>query len=129
MNGEIKPQIMIESEIKDRSYAFALKVIKAYKSLSAEQREFVLSNQLLRSGTSIGAMIMEADKAQSENAFREKLDNALKEANDTEFWLMILKDSEYLDVDSFNDLAHDCKDLVARLGEIVRASGEPRRSR
>ncbi len=120
---------MIESEVKDRSYAFALKVIKAYKSLSAEQREFVLSNQLLRSGTSIGAMIMEADKAQSENAFREKLDNALKEANDTEFWLMILKDSEYLDVDSFNDLAYDCKDLVARLGEIVRASGEPRRSR
>jgi four helix bundle protein len=129
MNGVKKQQVMIESEVKDRSYAFALKVIKAYKSLSAEQREFVLSNQLLRSGTSIGAMIMEADKAQSENAFREKLDNALKEANDTEFWLMILKDSEYLDVDSFNDLAYDCKDLVARLGEIVRASGEPRRSR
>jgi four helix bundle protein len=51
MNGVKKQQVMIESEVKDRSYAFALKVIKAYKSLSAEQREFVLSNQLLRSGT------------------------------------------------------------------------------
>lgn len=128
MNGEIKQRNMIESEVKDRSYAFALKVIKAYKSLSAEQREFVLSNQLLRSGTSIGAMIMEAEKAQSEIAFREKLDNALKEANDTEFWLMILKDSEYLDIDSFNDLVNDCKDLVTRLGEMVRASGERRMS-
>ena len=91
----------MENTVKNKSYAFALRVIKAYKYLGSEQREFVLSKQLLRSGTSIGALIREAEHAESKADFIHKMNIALKEANETEYWLMLLHDSEYIDNNSF----------------------------
>jgi four helix bundle protein len=86
-----------ENIVKEKSYAFALRIIKAYKFLSSEQRGFVLSKQMLRSGTAIGALIRETEYGQSIPDFIHKLSVALKEANETQYWLMLLKDSGYVD--------------------------------
>lgn len=80
---------MKENTVKNKSYAFALRIIKAYKFLSSEQREFVLSKQMLRSGTGIGALIREAEHAESKADFIHKMNIALKEANETEYWLTL----------------------------------------
>jgi four helix bundle protein len=100
------------SIVRDKSYAFALRMIKAYKYLTQEQREFVLSKQVLRSGTAIGALVKEAEHAQSLADFINKMNVALKEANETEYWLMLLKDSEYIDKQSYNSIHHDCSELI-----------------
>lgn len=111
-----------ESTIKKKSYDFALRVIKAYKYLTVEQREFVLSKQMLRSGTSIGAQIRESEYAQSKADFIHKLSIALKEANETEYWLNLLKDSSYIDETSYNSVSTDCVELIKMLTAIIKTS-------
>ena len=86
----------MESMLRDKSYVFALRVVKLHKYLISSKKEFVLSRQVLRSGTSIGASIMESQYAQSKKDFINKLSIALKEANETRYWLMLLRDSEYI---------------------------------
>ena len=108
--------------IKEKSYAFALRMIKAYKFLTAEQREFILSKQMLRSGTAIGALIREAEFAQSSADFIHKLSIALKEANETEYWLSLLKDSEYISESSFQSVHSDCIELIKLLTSIITTS-------
>ena len=115
---------MKDNLIKDKSYRFALRVIKAYKFLSQEQREFVLSKQMLRSGTAIGALVREAEQAQSKADFINKMNIALKEANETEYWLMLLKDSDYFDEKSFISIQHDCVELMRLLISIVKTTKE-----
>ncbi len=78
-----------ENVVKTKSYAFALRIIKLYKYLSTQKQEYVLSKQLLRCGTAIGALIKEAEHAQSKADFINKMNVALKEANETEYWLML----------------------------------------
>ena len=111
-----------ESIISEKSYAFALRIIKAYKYLSVKEREFVLSKQLLRSGTSIGALVREAEYAQSTADFIHKLSIAIKEANETEYWLMLLKDSGYIKDDSFQSIVTDCRELLKILTSIIKTS-------
>ena len=111
-----------ENVISEKSYAFALRIIKAYKYLSVEEREFVLSKQLLRSGTSIGALVREAEYAQSTADFVHKLSIAIKEANETEYWLMLLKDSEYIKENVFQSIASDCEELLKLLTSIIKTS-------
>ena len=108
--------------IKDKSYAFALRIVKAYKYLTQEQREFVLSKQVLRSGTAIGALIWESVHAQSKADFINKLTVSLKEANETEYWLMLLKDSDYLDEKTFVSIHTDCDELIRLLVSILKTS-------
>ena len=115
---------MKNNVIKDKSYAFALRVIKAYKFLSEEKREFVLSKQMLRSGTAIGALVREGEHAQSDADFVNKMNIALKEANETEYWLMLLKDSEYIDEKSFVSIQQDCVEVIKLLISIVKTSKE-----
>jgi len=115
---------MKESVVRNKSYAFALRMIKAYKYLTQEQREFVLSKQVLRSGTSIGALVKEAEHAQSLADFINKMNIALKESNETEYWLMLLKDSEYIDEQSYNSIHQDCSELIKLLASIVKTSKE-----
>ncbi len=110
--------------IMDKSYAFALRIIKAYKFLNMEQREFVLSKQLLRSGTSIGALVKESEHAQSKADFINKINIALKEANETEYWLMLLKDSDFFDEKSFQSINSDCQELISLLVSIIKTSKE-----
>ena len=115
---------MKDNIVKDKSYAFALRVIKAYKFLSEKQREFVLSKQMLRSGTAIGALVREAEQAQSKADFISKMNIALKEANETEYWLMLLKDSDYIDENSFVSIHKDCAEVVKLLISIVKTTKE-----
>jgi len=99
-------QGMKSNVIQDKSYLFALKIIKTFRYLSQEKREFVLSKQLLRSGTSIGANVEEAIGGQSKRDFLAKISISYKEARETHYWIRLLTDSEYLDKELSKDLRH-----------------------
>ena len=107
--------------IKDKSRDFAIRVINCYKYLTEEKKEFVLSKQLLKSGTSIGANCRESKNAQSRGDFQSKLSIALKEADETEYWLDLLHATDYLDDKLFNSLNDDCVELIKLLTAIVKS--------
>lgn len=108
--------------IKDKSFAFDIRVIKLYKILSTDKREFVLSKQLLRSGTAIGALVKEAEHAQSKPDFLNKMNVALKEANETEYWLILLRETDYITEKEFNSIHHDCQETIKLLASIVKST-------
>jgi len=112
----------MKSIVGEKSYAFALRMVKAYKYLTKEQHEFILSKQLLRSGTAVGALIKEAEHAQSKADFINKTNIALKEANETEYWLMLLKDSNYLNDKTYTSIHNNCDELIRLLASIVKTS-------
>ena len=107
-----------ENIIVQKSYSFALKTVTLYKEL-AEQREYVLSKQLLRSGTSIGANIHEVVASESKKDFLHKMGIALKEARETSYWLNLLKDSSYISFERFNSLHSDCQSMIRILNSII----------
>ncbi len=111
-----------ENIVKDKSYAFAIRVIRLYKHLSVNKKEFVLSKQLLRSGTSIGALIRESEHAQSKPDFLSKMSIALKETNETEYWLMLLKDTDYISQLEFDSIQEDCVEILKLLTSIVKST-------
>ena len=113
-----------DNPIEKRSYLFALRIVKAYKYLTKQKDEYVLSKQMLRSGTSIGAMMREAKFAQSRADFVNKASIALKEANETLYWIELLHDSEYIDDLSFNSLHQEADELTAILASIVKTTKE-----
>jgi len=113
---------MGKSILRDKSYDFALKVVKLSQILVSEQKEYILSKQLLRSGTAIGALIREAEFAQSKADFIHKMSISLKESNETLYWLELLKDSALLDVVEFDLLYKNCKELVAMLVSSIKTS-------
>lgn len=108
------------SPLRDKSYTFAIKIVKLSQVLISEKKEFVLSRQIMRSGTSIGALIRESEFAASKADFINKLTVSLKEANETEYWLMLLFDTEYLSVKEFEILRQDCKELIAMLISSIK---------
>lgn len=112
---------MAQAVLKEKSFAFALQIVRLSQNLQT-QREFVLSKQILRSGTSIGAMIREAECAESRLDFIHKLSIALKEANETEFWILLLRDSFYLETELARYLLGHCKELMAMLTASIRTA-------
>jgi four helix bundle protein len=112
---------MGESVLKNKSYSFAISIVNIYKKLIAD-KEFVLSKQLLRSGTSIGAMVREAEFGQSKADFSSKLSIALKEANETDYWLSLLKDTGYISESEFISLESHCKELIRILAASVKTA-------
>jgi four helix bundle protein len=108
------------SILKDKSYAFAIRIVKLYQFLSNEKKEFVLSKQLLRSGTAVGALVREAEFGQSKPDFKSKMSIALKEANETEYWLNLLKDTGYLNEKMFQSISDDCVELLKLLVATVK---------
>ncbi len=112
-----------ENIIVQKSYAFALNIIQLYKLL-VEKKEYVLSKQVLRSGTSIGANIHEAVAGQSKKDFIHKLGIAVKEARETSYWLNLLKDSEYISKDEFSRLNNSCDELIKILNSIIITTKE-----
>ncbi|MGN0309566.1 MAG: four helix bundle protein [Bacteroides sp.] len=108
--------------LDQKSVAFALRIIKAYKFLTNEKQEFIMSKQLLRSGTAIGALVREAEFAESKNDFIHKLSIALKEANETDYWLTLLHESGYINDDSFCSIQSDNKELIKLLVSIIKTS-------
>lgn len=110
------------NDIYKMSYDFSLRVIMVYKQLTIQNREYILSKQILRSGTSIGANISEAKYAQSRKDFIHKMSIALKEASETEYWIRLLMDSEYLDKDVGITLLSKCNELIYILIAIIKTS-------
>lgn len=104
------------------SKSFALRIIKLYKYLAEEKKEYVLSKQILRSGTSIGANIRESVNAQSKSDFINKLNIALKEADETCYWLELLCESGYISDASFYSIYNDNKRIVATLIKIIKST-------
>lgn len=107
-----------KSIIAKKTYSFALQIIVIYKEL-VEINEYVLSKQILRSGTSIGANVNEAIAAVSKKDFVHKLSISLKEARETQYWLNLLKDSNYINQKTFKKLNKDCEELIKILSSII----------
>ena len=114
----------MESLIQQKSFAFALRIIKLYSKLQ-EQREYVLSRQLLRSGTSIGANVTEATAGQSRKDFLSKMSIASKEARETKYWLQLLQQSELTTLDVTPELAA-VEELIRILTSIVKTTSQHR---
>lgn len=108
--------------VSEKSYAFAIDIILLYKVLCETKREYVMSKQLLRSGTAIGALVMEAEHAQSKADFLNKMNIALKEANETKYWLMLLKDTHYIEPSVFTRISSPCNEVVSLLASIVKST-------
>jgi len=112
------------SIVGQKSYAFALTIIKLYKNLSTEKREFILSKQVLRSGTSIGANINEALAGESKRDFIHKMSISLKEARETAYWLNLLSDSGYIEKGEYTILINNCNELMKILSSIILTTKE-----
>jgi four helix bundle protein len=106
--------------ILDKSYAFALRTVKLCKYLLDEKKERVLSKQILRSGTSIGANVEEAVGAQSQKDFVSKMSVAYKETRETRYWLRLLTDSSYIDAKLSQSFLSDCEELLKIIGSIQK---------
>ncbi|MCK9207026.1 MAG: four helix bundle protein [Salinivirgaceae bacterium] len=119
---------MKENVIKNKSFEFALRVIKLYQFLTETRKEFILSKQLLRSGTSIGAMVRESEHAENKADFVHKLSIALKEANETEYWVELLYKSDYIDEVLFNSISTDINEILRLLISIIKSSKQKKLS-
>lgn len=106
--------------LHEKSLKFAVRIVKFYQYLCDEKKEYVLSKQVLRSGTSIGANVRESRNAQSDADFVSKLHIALKEADETQYWLELLQMSDIISDEQFNSLNNDVSELVALLVSIVK---------
>lgn len=111
---------MKENIILDKSYSFSIRIINLYKYLAQSKKEFILSKQLVRSGTSIGANIEEAIGGQSRKDFYAKINVAYKEARETHYWLRILRDTNYISQKQASSILNDCDELLKIIGSIIR---------
>ena len=112
----------MEQTVEHKSFQFAIRIVNLCKHLNADMKEFVLAKQLLRSGTSIGANVAEAEQAQSRADFISKMSIALKEAVETDYWLRLLNASDYLAEEGFRSMHTDCKELVRLLTAIIKTA-------
>ena len=110
---------MAENIIKTKSFAFALRIVKLYQFLSSEKKEFVLSKQLLRSGTSIGALVRESEHAESKQDFIHKLAIAQKECDESIYWLELLKATNYISDKEFESIANHNQELLKMLKSSI----------
>ena len=115
---------MKDNIIVGKSKAFALRIIKLYQYLCGEKKEYVISKQLLKSGTSIGANVKEAIRGQSRADFYAKMNIALKESSETEYWLELLHESNYLNDTYFRSIYADCQELLRILMSITKTQKE-----
>src|SRR5437763_4232677 len=111
---------MKENVIKAKSFEFALRIVKIYQYLIQEKNEFILSKQLLRSGTAIGALVRESEHAESTADFIHKLSVALKETNETEYWLLLLLQTDFISEKEFKSIHADVEELLRLLISIIK---------
>jgi four helix bundle protein len=113
-----------KSIIQTKSFDFSIQIVKTYQKITDSKREFILSKQLLRSGTSIGANIQEAEHGQSIKDFIHKLSISRKEANETIYWLRVLSSTGYLNSNDSEDLINRCEELMRLLTSIIKTTKE-----
>ena len=105
-----------------KSKSFAVRTIRLYQYLCNEKKEFVISKQILRSGTSIGANVREGLRGQSKSDFIHKMSISLKEASENEYWLELLFETEYIDKKQFDNIYIDCQELIKLLTSIIKTA-------
>ncbi len=108
--------------VVQKSKAFAIRIIRLYQHLTTEKKEFILSKQVIRSGTSICANIRERIRAQSTADFQSKMQIALKEADETEYWLELLKETDYISEKAADSMIADCEEMIRLIAAIVKTS-------
>ena len=113
---------MSKSIVKEKSFEFAIRIVKLYKYLMEEKKEFVLSKQLLRCGTSIGANINEAQQGQSKKDFLMKMNISLKECTETKYWIELLSATNYINPEQKESIIKDCIELEKMLTSIVKTT-------
>lgn len=113
---------MADNQIEIKSFDFAVRIVNLYKHLNKEKKEFTLSKQLLRSGTSIGANVSEAQRGQSKADFHSKMAIALKESNETYYWLRLLHKTDYLTDTQFSSLEKDILEIIKILVAICKST-------
>ncbi len=113
---------MKENVLKEKTYIFALKVVAVYKQIIAEHKEFVISKQFLKSGTAPGALVREAEFAQSKADFISKMSIGLKEANECDYWMNLLKDTGFLSMPTFNSLNAENKEIIYMLVSSIKTA-------
>ncbi|MBK9248215.1 MAG: four helix bundle protein [Ignavibacteria bacterium] len=113
---------MKDNILKTKSFSFSIRIVNCYKFLIQEKKEFVLSKQLLRSGTSVGAMIREAEHSESKSDFIHKMAIAQKEINESIYWLELLHATEYLTIQLFNSLNNDAIEIIKLITSSIKTS-------
>jgi four helix bundle protein len=111
-----------ESIVHRKSYAFAVRIVRLSQFLHSKKQEFVLSRQILRSGTAVGALLSEAKYAQSRADFINKLQIAIKEANESLYWLRLLKDTDYIDAVAYKSMEKDNREILKLLTAIINTT-------
>lgn len=117
-------KLKMKNILNEKSYQFAVRIVKLSKYLQDEKKEFILSKQVLRSGTSIGALVSESEFAQSKANFISKLHVALKEANETKYWIDLLKDCNYINLKMYESIQPNTKELISILVTSIKTSKE-----
>ena len=112
----------MDNVIEEKSFQFAIRIVNLYKHLCSEKKEFTLSKQLLRSGTSLGANVAEAQQAQSRSDFIAKLSISLKETTESKYWLRLLYSTDYITQPQFTSLFADCAELEKILVSIIKTA-------
>ncbi|MDE5708657.1 MAG: four helix bundle protein [Alistipes sp.] len=123
-NEKLKISAKADNVVVTKSLNFAVRIVNLYKYIGTNHNEYILSKQLLKSGTSIGANIREAIGGQSPNDFTAKMHIALKEAYETEYWLELLARTGYLKDEEFDNIFKDCRELTNLLASIVKTMKE-----
>jgi four helix bundle protein len=113
---------MKENIVKNKSFRFAVRIVKLYQYLCEQKKEYVLSKQLLRSGTSVGAMVREAEHAESKNDFKHKMGIAQKEINETIYWLELLEETNYLTKEQFESVNADAVEIIKLITSIIKST-------
>lgn len=117
---------MAQSQVYEKAFQFSIRIVNLYKFLVSKKKEFVLSKQILKSGTSIGANLSEANGAISKAEFSAKISIAFKEAKETEYWLQLLYETKFIDKKSFDSIHHDCQELCKMLFSILKTTNRVR---
>lgn len=112
----------MEQTVERKSFLFAVRIVRLCNHLNASKKEYILSKQLLRAGTSVGANIAEAEQAQSRADFISKMNIALKEAVETNYWLRLLQATDYLSESEFSSIYNDCRELEKMLTAIIKTA-------
>jgi len=114
----------MDNAIQDKSFRFAVRIVNLCRYLQTQQKEYILSRQLLRCGTSIGANVAESQQAQSKPDFVSKLNIALKESYETDYWLRLMHETQYLTNEEYTSIITDCRELEKLLISIIKTSKE-----
>jgi four helix bundle protein len=110
-----------ENVVKNKSFAFSVRIVRLYQYLANQKKEFIIAKQLLRSGTSVGAMVKEAEHAELRNDFKHKISIAQKEINESIYWLELLRETEYFSKEEFDSLKADAVELLKIVTAIIKS--------